>query len=78
MSVARGKRDIEASRKETEKLRGTVAVGVGQTYEQALDNAWEVAKELGARRRTRYRVVDHTGVGVNPFSDHRVVIIPGG
>ena len=71
-------KDIDASRKETERLRGTVVAGVGRTYEDALDNAWEVAKELGATRRMRYRVVEHTGRGVNPFTDHRVIILPGG
>jgi len=70
--------DVKASERETKALRTTVVVGIGQSYEEALDNAWAVAKKLKAKPGTRYRVVDHTGVGVNPFSDHRVIIVPTG
>jgi len=66
---------VDVSARETELLKQNVFVGVSRTsFAEALDNAWEVAKRAGIPSGTRFKVLEQTAAGYNPFTDFKVTI----
>jgi hypothetical protein len=69
---------IQRSDAETDRLRESVYVGVGRSYDEAIEVAWALAQQKGATGPMRIKVIEHTATGVNPVNDHKVTIILGG
>lgn len=67
---------VAASKQETTLAQPKVFVGVSNiSFAEAMNNAWEVAKGNGVPSGTRFKVLEQTATGVNPFTDFRVTII---
>lgn len=79
MSQRDKKQLLRESKNATRDFRRQVFVGLGDgSFQEALDNAWHVARSEKVPEGTEFRVLEHTGRGENPFTDHRVVLVIGG
>jgi hypothetical protein len=70
---------LDLSARATEQLQQRVFVGISSiSFEDACQNAWVVAQGQGIPSGTSFNVINHMGLGQNPFTDFRVTIVVTG